>query len=493
MSDRNVKENFKPVDSRVMLQKVSALPVTEWNLISQPDGCSPKNIGQTAQGLADSSYRPVKNEFRFARSRKNTGCKARCRWLLASALLVAVSACDPARNAANRKAGVGQATVAPRKVLTARVAERRMERSVIALGSLLAFEQATLSAKVAGRVQEIRVDIGSRVRRGDTLAMMEPIDYQLKVQQAAAALSQARAALGLPLLGESDQIEVEEIAAVKEARAVLAEAKANHERTKSLTQEKIVSDAQLDTAQSAYLVALHRCQDALETVNQKQAILAQRRAEWAIARQQLTETTLVAPFDGGVQARQTSVGEYLVVGAPMVTLVRLDPLRLRVEVSERDAPLVRLGQVVRFSVEGETNVFQSQIQRLSPALTENRMLVVEADLPLDERLHPGYFTRAEIVTRPETLALTIPTNAVVTFSGLEKAFAIRDGKAVERRITTRQRGPAWIEVATGLTAGEEIILNPGQLQNGNPVISAPAVEPEVQNTQRAAPRQTGAK
>ncbi len=429
----------------------------------------------------------MKNEVPFAWwkfSRHN----ALSVYALAIGLMLALAACDSSRKPADRRARSGPPSGPPRKVQTARVAERRIERTVIGLGSLMAFEQATLSAKVAGRVQQIRVDIGSRVRRGDTLATMDPIDYELKVQQASAAVSQARAALGLPLTGESEQINAEEITAVKEARAVLDEAKANHERTRSLSKEKLVPDSQLDTAQSAYLVALNRYQDALENVRQKQAVLAQRRAELAIARQELADTTLTAPFDGGVQTRPASVGEYLVVGAPMVTLVRLDPLRLRVEVSERDAPQVRLGQVIRFSVEGDTNVFTSKIQRLSPALNDARMLVVEADIPQDDRLHPGYFTRAEIVTLPESPALTMPTNALVTFSGLEKAFTVRDGKAVEKRITTRKGGGNWIEVSTGLHAGEEVILNPGNLQGGNAVIAGPAVEMEVTNNKPASAR-----
>jgi RND family efflux transporter MFP subunit len=408
-------------------------------------------------------------------------------------LLLALPACDSGQKSPGAKSGADRPAMPPRKVQTARVTERRIERTVVALGSLVAFEQATLSAKVAGRVQEIRVDIGSRVRRGDPLAIMEPIDYQLKVQQSAAALSQARAALGLPLEGDNDQIEAEKITAVKEARAVLDEAKANHERTKNLLKDKVISDSQLDTAQSAYLVALNRYQDALETVRQKQAVVVQRQAELAIAKQQLTDTTLVAPFDGGVQARLTSVGEYLVVGAPIVTLVRLDPLRLRVEVSERDAIQVRTGQVVRFSVEGDTKVFSGIIQRLSPALNDTRMLVVEADIPPDERLHPGYFTRAEIVTLPESLAVTVPTNAVVTFSGLEKVFTVRNGKAVEKRITTRKRGPDWIEVPTNLAPGEEIILNPGNLQNGNPVVPGSAAELEAAKTKGAKPENRSTK
>jgi RND family efflux transporter MFP subunit len=345
-----------------------------------------------------------------------------------------------------------------------------LERAVVALGSLMAHAQATLSAKVPGRVQSVEVDLGSRVRRGDLLVQTEPRDYELRVRQAAAALAQARALLGLPLEGEQDQVDPAQVSTVKEARAVLDEAKANLERVTQLSQEKIISQSQVDTAQSAYLVALNRYQDAQEKVRQQQAMVVQRRAEYEIARQQLADTTLVAPFDGGIQERQADVGEYLTVGSPMVTLVRLDPLRLRVEVSEREARQVRLNQAVRLTLEGDTNIYHGTVQRLSPALNETtRMLIVEADIHNDGRLHPGSFARAEIVTAPDSTALAIPTNTVVTFAGLEKAFIVRDHKAVERRIITGQTNQNWVEVISGLSAGEAVILNPGNLQTGNPV------------------------
>jgi len=142
---------------------------------------------------------------------------------------------------------------------------------------------------------------------------------------------------------------------------------------------------------------------------------------------------------------------------------------------------------VRFWVEGETGAFSNRLQRLSPALNDNRMLVVEADIPHDERLHPGCFARAEIVTTPDAPALIIPTNAVATFSGIEKAFTIRDGKAVERRITTRGHGANWVEVRTGLEAGEVIILDPGNLQNGHRVTAGLTPPPKVARSGQATP------
>jgi RND family efflux transporter MFP subunit len=389
--------------------------------------------------------------------------------LLLSVLAVVLTACDAGKNPG--LARPGQSTPPLRKVKTVGVTERRIERTIIALGSLMAHEQATLSAKVPGRMQAIQVDLGSVVRSGDVVARIEPRDYQLKVQQAAAALAQARAVLGLPAESDQDKVDPETVSTVKEARAVLDEAQANLDRLKRLSKEKIISQSEVDSAQSAYLVALNRCQDAQEKVRQQQALVAQRRVEFEIAKQQLADTTIVAPFEGGIQQRQANIGEYLTVGSPVVTLVRLNPLRLRLEVSERDALKVRLGQKVRLTVEGDTNTYTGEIQRLSPALTEQtRMLVAESDIENDGRLHPGYFIRAEIVTVPESTALTIPTNAVVTFAGLEKAFTIQDGKAVEKRITTRDQAQDWVEVVSGLVRDDRVIMNPGNLQTGHPIV-----------------------
>ncbi len=82
-----------------------------------------------------------------------------------------------------------------------------------------------------------------------------------------------------------------------------------------------------------------------------------------------------------VQEKRASVGEYLAAGAPVVTIVRVNPLRFRAEVPERDAASVRVGQQVRVSVEGDARIYAGRITRLSPTINEqNRVLVVEADI-----------------------------------------------------------------------------------------------------------------
>jgi RND family efflux transporter MFP subunit len=351
------------------------------------------------------------------------------------------------------------------------VLDTPLERTTAALGSLVAFDQATISVKVPGRLRSITVDLGSLVQRGQLIAQIEPQDYQLRVQQAEAAVAQARVRLGLPATGTNDNIDQEQTSLVRQAGVLAEEARANRDRLASLLEQGITPRAQVDTAEASYKVALSRLEDAREEIHNRRAVLVQRRSELEIARQQLSDVSVHAPFDGAIQEKRASVGEYLAAGAPLATIVRMDPLRLRAEVPEREVPNIRVGQTVRVTTEGDPNVYTGRIARLSPSITpQNRMLMVEAEVKnTNGALRPGSFARAEIVTDDRGMSLTVPTRAIINFAGIEKIIVVKDGKAVEKSITTRRRTTEWTEVVSGVTVGEAVILEPGNLQSGQAV------------------------
>jgi multidrug efflux pump subunit AcrA (membrane-fusion protein) len=405
----------------------------------------------------------------LVRLRGNTHCLMVFCLLAAGALTSTACKSDyPAASAQQNPPG--QETKEPRKVKTAQVAQRPMERTVTVIGALAAYDQATLSVKVPGRLSTITVDFASLVHKGDLIAQVEPRDYQLRVQQAEASLQQARARLGLPPDGTDDHVDQEQTGIVRQARALLEEARANRERSIKLLEETIISRARFDADDAAYKVAQSRYQDALEEVRNRQAILAQRRSELEIARQQLADTSLYAPFDGMIQERHASIGEYLAAGARIVTLVRMDPLRLRAEVPEREANDVRAGQTVRVTVEGDPNIYTGQVMRLSPIIAaQNRILMVEAEVKNNGSLRPGSFARVEIVTEEKNQALAVPTNAVLTFAGIEKVILVKDGKAVEKPVSLGRRTAEWTEVVSGVTVGDTVVVEPGNLQTGQPV------------------------
>jgi RND family efflux transporter MFP subunit len=402
--------------------------------------------------------------------------------VLCCALALVLAGCGPGDLPSSKKQGAKFAGP-PKPVVVATVEKVPMERVVVAIGSLAALEQSTLSVKVPGRVQSTPVDLGSRVRRGELIAQIERQDYELKLRQSDALLAQARARLGLPLEGSNETVDPERTSTVRQAKAVFDEATKTLERIRKLYERKISSESDLESAQASYDVAANKFQTALEDVRDRIAQLAQRRAEVEIARQQLQDTEIRAPFDGVVQERRANIGEYLNVGAPVVTLVRTDPLRLRVEVPERDAPGVHSGQRVRLSIEGDTNVYAGEITRLSPAISENtRMLIAEADVKNTGTLRPGSFARAEIVVEEQQPTTAIPTDALVVFAGIEKVFIVREGKAVEKNVSTGRRTADFIELSKEVKPGDLVVLNPGGLLNGQPVV----VEQSAVGGQRSA-------
>ena len=198
-------------------------------------------------------------------------------WLaLLGAALLSVSgvACGkdttPARAAGRAKAQE------PRPVRVVAAAAGRLPRTVTVTGTLAADEEVVAGFKVAGRVSEIAVDLGSPVRKGQLLARLDPTDFRHRVDQAEAALRQVRAALGLPRDGAGESVEPEKTALVREARAVLEEARLNRDRTARLSEKNLIARSEVDASQSKLLVAESRYQAALEEIRNRQELLAER-------------------------------------------------------------------------------------------------------------------------------------------------------------------------------------------------------------------------
>src|SRR5205814_3880012 len=209
--------------------------------------------------------------------------------------------------------------------------------------------------------------------------------------------------------GADGRVTAEETGTVRQAKAVLDDAKLKRERAAKLVQQGVIPHAEWDTVDSEFRVATSRYQDALEEIRNRQGLLAQRRSEVALAKQQLADTVVSSPLEGAVQEKKASAGEYLAAGEPVGRVERIDPLRLRVDVPERESHSIRMGQSVRVTLEGDPDSHLGYIKRLSPTISEqNRVLSVEAHVRNNGRLRPGAFLKAEIVTNQTTTAVTVP-------------------------------------------------------------------------------------
>jgi RND family efflux transporter MFP subunit len=388
------------------------------------------------------------------------------------AVLLAAGCSGPYSN----PAAAAKETTQPIEVKARRLHATIIPEVVTATGELYAQDVASLNAKIIGRLEKIHVDLGSRVEPRQVVAEIEEIEYRVRMQQAEALVEQSRARLGLAP-GTGDEVDPATTATVREAAAILQEARLNFGRISQLLAQGILSRTEFDRGEANLRLAEARHQAAIEQIYQTRAQLMERRALLMVARKQLDETALRAPFAGAVTQRQAAIGELLNVGSPVVTIVRLHPLRLRLEIPERLAPKIRFGQLIDVRME-DSRLRAGRVVRLSPAIqTQNRSLLVEGEIPNEDgALRPGSFVEGSITVDPNALGIAVPARALLSFAGVDRIFVVQNGTLAERVVKLgrhlkplQAKMPAsqesvlreeQVEVLMGLAAGEMLVVEP---------------------------------
>lgn len=356
------------------------------------------------------------------------------------------------------------APVAPKSVHLHTVVTANLPRTVMVTGVLAAQEELVLGLQVGGRLQQLAVDTGDRVEAGALLASLDPRDFELELQRATAALATAFARLGRADSDELVQVDLETLAPVKEAQAVLLEATLQRDRMVTMVQEQLRPPAELESADAALAVAQSRLQRARDEARTQVAEAMQRRIELQQAQKRLQDASLRAPWSGRVAGRHASAGQVLAAGTPVLTLLRTDPLRLRLPVPERLASGVAIGQRVDFTVDGDAGPQLGVVVRLGAGVDRgNRTLLVEAEVKnAAGTMLPGGFCRASIVVAAAEPVVVVPKSAVVAFAGVERVFTVDQGKdgaqkakgvIVELGRTTGDQ----VEVLRGLAVGAKIV------------------------------------
>lgn len=357
------------------------------------------------------------------------------------------------------KAATTLAEATETTVAVLRVAKHPWPATVRVQGSLVSDEEATVGAKIAGRVKKVLVDRGSLVSTNQTLAELEPEEFTLRIQQAEAQLAQVRSKLGLKSGEPDEKLNRFKAPPVVQEQAMVEEARFKLERARLLIRQSASNLEELQRADVALKVADAKFASALNLVDEQIALLALRKAELALAKQHLADSQISAPFAGVVQERLVAPGVFLHEGSPVVSLVRIDPLRFRAGVPEREATSIQVGETLQILVNEKRLPSPVKVTRISPALDINsRSLAIEADVPnRGGALHAGLFAEADIVVDAKAQVLAVPASAVLEFAGVEKVFVVKDQKAVERRIVTGRREHGLVEVLKDLDAGDLVI------------------------------------
>lgn len=356
----------------------------------------------------------------------------------------------------------------PIEVRTSKVVERNVERSVEVVGTLKADEEVIVSSEVKGIIEELTVDLGSVVRRGQVLARISQKEFQWRVDQAEAALQQVKARLGWR--GAGSHPDPEQNPEVRQAKAALDESKLRFDRAKTLIQNGDIAQEQFDVAEMGYRSTEARYQAALDNFQNQVSLIDQRVAELRLVKKQLNDATIVSPLDGIVSQRHVTRGEYIKAETPIVTIVKSNPLRLQAVFPEIAVPSIRIGMPVSLKVDAYPGrSFKGFISRISPALDEKaRTLTVEATVDNSSgELKPGLFAKVHLLVNKQSPAIMVPANSLITFAGLTKLFVIQDGRAVERIVKTGVQDGDYIEILEGAKVGERIAIDTvSRLSNG---------------------------
>jgi RND family efflux transporter MFP subunit len=374
--------------------------------------------------------------------------------VLASLALFAFVSCNrqPPSEAKQEKAG-------PIAVTVAKVHSRDIQRAVDSVGTLFPFDEAIISAEIEGRVDQVNVDLGDSVKEGQVLVHIGDEEQRYILQQNEAQLRSALERLGLR--NERDRVtDINATPDVRRAQADLFDAEQRFKRTRDLADQGIGSRQDLDQAQARFQAA----QAALDqTINQTRNLTSEVerfRAIVDLQRKKLRDTNVRAPFAAQVKERQVTVGKYVQENTPLLTLVKTDPIRLRLEVPERMAPWIKVGQVATITVEAFAGrSFQGKIWRISPTVDQSkRTFVVEALIANgSNELKAGSYARARVPTEKVDRALLVPARAVNYVLGSNKSYVVGNNNTIEaREVKVGDRFEQEIEILDGLEAGDVV-------------------------------------
>ncbi|HEV2800875.1 MAG TPA: efflux RND transporter periplasmic adaptor subunit [Pyrinomonadaceae bacterium] len=404
--------------------------------------------------------------------------------LLVVALSLAASGCGRSAESKNKQdaaAAAANATPAAVQVTTAAAIMRELPRYVEATGSLAADQQTDVASNVSGRVAAVGVDLGSYVQRGAVLVRLDDADARLRLtqlqaqaQQAQSAVRQAEARIGLR---PNQQFDVNRVAEVGAARVALELADKQLRRFERLIESGDVSRAaydqqraQRDQLQQQYDAALAAARQNYAGVATARAAANAAEAQVAQARKAVADVNIYAPISGYVADRPADVGEYITPSSKVATIVRTNPLRLRIDIPEQLIGAVSPGQSVSVTTSAYADrAFAGRIARISPNVTTaSRTLTVEAEVENGEGLlKPGQFATVRISQPSGAPAVLVPTRAVRTEQDVSRIFVIKDGRAQERVVQLGQIEGELVEVKNGIAA-DELVATSGveQLRDG---------------------------
>jgi len=401
--------------------------------------------------------------------RPRTTAGQRLIWLViaAPALLMPILTACGSSESQTRQAAKGPNAV---RVEVTSVQRITVQRQVELAGTLVSPDQARVSSEVGGIVREVLVELGHEIKPGQVLVKLEPRELELALRQSEGLLRQTEAQLGMDGSELTNPPPDAEISIILTAVANRDDARAQAARASQLMRQGLLTQADYDTTQTRLKVTDAAYQAAVEQVRSLKATLQQRRAAVELAQKKLNDATIRAPIGGSVSERLVQPGEFIRENTPVVTIVQVNPLKLKTAIQEKYAALMRPGLAAEFRVESVPDeVFRGRLAYVSPAVDQaTRTFAVEILVDnSDRRLKPGFFAKGNILTRTDENVLAVPDAAISTLAGESSVFVVNKNKVTKQPVTLGTRSETLVEIVTGLKGDEMLATtNLSELADG---------------------------
>ena len=350
--------------------------------------------------------------------------------------------------------------------ITVSVVEQRVLRDrAIVTGLIGPVESVQVAPLIEGQpIEALLADVGDIVTEGQTLAILSKTTLELQKSQLAASLAQARA-----IIAQAE-------AQMLEARTAADEAQRVNERTASLRKQGSASQAAADTANSNAISATARVTVAVQSLEGARAQATFVAAQTDNIDLQLRRTEVKSPVNGEITQRNAVVGSIAsAAGGPMFKLIRDGALEMDADVAEVDMMRVAKGQKVLLSLVGTDAPLTGTVRLVEPTIDPTTRLG-RARIKLDEpvKVRSGMFVDAEVmVSERETLA--VPVTAVGRTSQGASVKRVQDGLVTQVPVQTGIRDSGWVEILSGLEAGDTIVTKAGAfVRDGDRINPVPA-------------------
>ncbi len=330
--------------------------------------------------------------------------------------------------------------VTPVKVIKA--AKGELTSTIKISGKVAASKEVAIVPKVGGKVTEVRVTVGQKVRKGDLLLAIDDSDIraQIKMNEAALEVSQAG-----------------------QQQAVIAyqEALANLERMKALFAEGAISKSQLETAENNFARAA-ASYDPNAGGTQSDAQIKQAQAQLDAARINLQNTRITSPIDGIIAAKNIEPGEMAGPGAPVVTVADMDQMVVEGNLAESEVNFAKVGAQVKVYVTAASKEpFRGYIENVSPIadpVTKAYSIKVRIENG-SQLLKGGMAAEVHMTAEARDDVLVLPREALLDQGDRQVVYVVNGDKAQERVVTLGLITDTMAEITSGLKAGEQVVIS----------------------------------